>query len=738
MEQQELNILIEKANNGDTKSALALAKHFFDYKEAEGINNAGIWSDKIIKSEYRITDGVLAYLMLKTYYYINGKFVQAIFSAICGYDLNGLFYVSNMCDEIRQMVLDVLSQEKVMSQIQNEVYNGNSDAQYVMGRLYHEGWIVDKDYNKAYLLYEKAAQQGHDKAQFDLGMFCLGVIKEGYAYFVDYKEEQRFINYDLAYSMFLNSAKQGNVFAYLAMGHWKLSQWKEYSSHKKDILLWINKAKDREAPLASFLLYKEYNKSYSDFNLACDYWATAIGGNCPDALDEIGSSFLSREPLELKNIETAENYYDKIYKSGCHRQYFRHLWNLGCCFSKLKQFDKFLLWASRASECDRSQNYMLALIKLAKIYLYDYQKYDVEQDIKKSKEYCLKAINPGVEIQELNIDYVKSAKELLPLIELFEKAQVGDAEAQYRVANLYYLGENENIKKDTEIAKQWLLKSAQNGYIESYYELAKRLFFDEVEVETALEYCQKAAEKGHKDAQVFLPVIQNFVLANKGDATAQCHVGMYYEEGNEFIKQNLEKAESWYKKAMLNGNQNAAVLLSGVQMKQNNIQSEAQRKAMEKMKREIESMREESERNREAAEESLAEARRSREEAENTHRKELDKIREEAENARRDREAAERERKNAANDLRQAQQERENAERTEQETQRPKKIEVKISYRTGQFLPEYKRSYEEEMSEDLYNKLSMASIYEVRSFLKNRGELIYDDYCFDVDSVEIV
>jgi TPR repeat protein len=134
------------------------------------------------------------------------------------------------------------------------------------------------------------------------------------------------------------------------------------------------------------------------------------------------------------------------------------------------------------------------------------------------------------------------------------------------------------------------------------------VFLTEGDGKTAFEYCQKAAEKGHKKAQVLLPIIQNFVIASQGDATAQCYVGMYYEEGNEFIKQNLEKAESWYKKAMLNGNQNAAVLLSGVQMKLNNKESEAQRQAMERMKREMESMREESERNRDAAEKSLAEA----------------------------------------------------------------------------------------------------------------------------------
>ena len=738
MDQQELNILITQAKEGDIPSQLKLSALYYVGEDVEkSYEKCIFWTDTVLSGNCSLVQSFEAYYRSAFSYVLLGKCAEGILRGFKGYDICGLFYQQQLSDQLRNQFFRFI--DASLQQIKQGVDNGDPNAQYVMGRLYHEGWFVEKDYNKAYLLYEKAAQQGHDKAQFDLGMFCMGAIKEGYAYFVDYKEEQRFINYDLAYSMFLNSAKQGNVFAYLAMGHRNLWHWKEYSSHKKDILLWINKARDRKAPLASFLIYEEYKNSLSDFNLASDCLKEAIDRNCPDALDEIGYVFLRREPLELENIETAENYYDKIYESGCHRQYFRHIWSLSWCFLKLKQFEKFLLWATRASECDRSQNYMHALVELAKIYLYDYQKINIEQDIKKSKECCLKAINPGVEIHKFNIDYVKSAKELLPIIELFEKGQAGDAEAQYQVANLYYLGENEHFKRDKEVAKQWFLKSAQNGYIESYYELSKIVFLTEGDGKTAFEYCQKAAEKGHKKAQVLLPIIQNFVIASQGDATAQCYVGMYYEEGNEFIKQNLEKAESWYKKAMLNGNQNAAVLLSGVQMKLNNKESEAQRESMERMKREMESMREESERNRDAAEKSLAEARKSREDAENSHRQELEKIREEAEKVRRDREAAEREREDAANDLRQAQQERDAMVKNTISEKESKSLIVRINYTLiclGASEP-WKRHYTAEMSEDLYNKLSLASEYEIKCFLKNRGEDIRSNDSFYVDEIEI-
>jgi hypothetical protein len=190
---------------------------------------------------------------------------------------------------------------------------------------------------------------------------------------------------------------------------------------------------------------------------------------------------------------------------------------------------------------------------------------------------------------------------------------------------------------------------------------------------------------------------------------------------------------------MLNGNQNAAVLLSEVQMKLNNKESEAQRESMERMKREMESMREESERNRDAAEKSLAEARKSREDAENSHRQELEKIREEAEKVRRDREAAEREREDAANDLRQAQQERDAMVKNTISEKESKTLIVRINYTLiclGASEP-WKRHYTAEMSEDLYNKLSLASEYEIKCFLKNRGEDIRSNDSFYVDEIEI-
>ena len=52
---------------------------------------------------------------------------------------------------------------------------GNSDAQFALGWMLHNGEVVLQDYKEAVRWFRKAADQGHTKAQFALGlMYRLG------------------------------------------------------------------------------------------------------------------------------------------------------------------------------------------------------------------------------------------------------------------------------------------------------------------------------------------------------------------------------------------------------------------------------------------------------------------------------------------------------------------------------------------------------------------------------------
>ena len=60
--------------------------------------------------------------------------------------------------------------EKKAAELYERAANqGNEYAQYELGKMYEEGTGVKKDEKKAAELYEKAANQGNSKAQFQLG-----------------------------------------------------------------------------------------------------------------------------------------------------------------------------------------------------------------------------------------------------------------------------------------------------------------------------------------------------------------------------------------------------------------------------------------------------------------------------------------------------------------------------------------------------------------------------------------
>ena len=83
--------------------------------------------------------------------------------------------------------------------------NGDANSQFALGQIYHQGLGVEIDYNKARMLYLKAANQGHAKSQCNLGVIYangLGVQQ----------------NYTIAVKWFKLSAKQGNPDAKANLG----------------------------------------------------------------------------------------------------------------------------------------------------------------------------------------------------------------------------------------------------------------------------------------------------------------------------------------------------------------------------------------------------------------------------------------------------------------------------------------------------------------------------------------
>ncbi len=66
-----------------------------------------------------------------------------------------------------EIITPAVSQDKI-TQLQREANAGDPDAQYNLAYLYENGLGLPKDEEKALELYQKAADQGHSEAVYNL------------------------------------------------------------------------------------------------------------------------------------------------------------------------------------------------------------------------------------------------------------------------------------------------------------------------------------------------------------------------------------------------------------------------------------------------------------------------------------------------------------------------------------------------------------------------------------------
>ena len=107
---------------------------------------------------------------------------------------------------------------------------GDTDAQYYLGRMYHKGKDVIKNNEMAFLWFERAAEQGHAPSQFNLGLMYD-------------KGESTPVNYKQAYYWYKKAAEQGNPRAQYNLGSkyiFGLGVEKDYKKAK----FWYEKARD--------------------------------------------------------------------------------------------------------------------------------------------------------------------------------------------------------------------------------------------------------------------------------------------------------------------------------------------------------------------------------------------------------------------------------------------------------------------------------------------------------------
>jgi len=151
----------------------------------------------------------------------------------------------------------------------------------------------------------------------------------------------------------------------------------------------------------------------------------------------------------------------------------------------------------------------------------------------------------------------------MTLIELLRAANQGAPEAQYVIGLCYANGLG--VEADSSVAEKWFLKSAQEGFAASQYELSLLLQArDEHDLTEAIAWLRKAALRGFSVAQfLYAQYCESGVgmVANPADAFHFClmaaergfypaarKVASMLEQGIG-VAIDLEKAFHWYHRA---------------------------------------------------------------------------------------------------------------------------------------------------------------------------------------------
>ncbi len=186
--------------------------------------------------------------------------------------------------------------EQNLAQLKMAAESGDANAQYDLAWMYDTGGnnkILAKDTHKAAEWYEKAAIQGHAKAQAGLGMLYVNGdgMRKDYVKGVDWLQK---------------ASAQGNADAQLNLG-WLYRDGKGIPKDPAKALEWWQNAAERGFPHAQFTLGVMYNKGEGvprDVAKAVEYWQLAVMQGYPDAQFNLGSMYYFGEGVP-KDIDKA-------------------------------------------------------------------------------------------------------------------------------------------------------------------------------------------------------------------------------------------------------------------------------------------------------------------------------------------------------------------------------------------------------------------------------------------------
>ena len=418
--------------------------------------------------------------------------------------------------------------------IKSNAAKGDLDAQVILAMMYESGFIIPKDVKRATDLYAKAAELGHDGAQYRMGLFYFSGGGQG-------------ITQDIKRSMdfYTKAAEQGHKEAQIALAqHYKDNSFGDPDLEKAKH--WSQKAAsgggaEGYAELASLELkgswslnpetgLDTYVGDLQDFVRAEKNFIKAA--ELGDSNSQFGLCLIYRTGLGVvKNLKSAEKWCEKAALNatdGASHQ-------LGLVYEEQKNYTKAIYWY----EIDNQRGYQrkhVSQYNLARLY---YDGLGVKKDYEKALFYYQKAaeedgLKPPVDTKYyLGLMYkngLGTPKDLNQAIVWLKKAANDNhAKAQFELA-MIYLNDKDRTENFYE-AVTLLEMAARTGYVPAQFRLGK-LYADGKGI--AQDYGRAADWYARAAAQ------------NNPDA--QNNLGTLYYNGRG-VTQDYSQAAKWYEKA---------------------------------------------------------------------------------------------------------------------------------------------------------------------------------------------
>jgi TPR repeat protein/serine/threonine protein kinase len=310
----------------------------------------------------------------------------------------------------------IMYEQAVANRLLDDAGKGDPVWENFVGIAYQSGRGVIKDEAEAVKWYSKAAEQGFEEAQYNLG-FCyangIGISKD---------EAE-------AVKWYRKASDQGNAAAQCYLG-FCYANGNGVSKDNAEALKWYRKAADQEYYLAQCFL-----------------------GDC----------YANGNGISKDNAE-AVKWYTKAAEQGYKlAQFF-----LGDCYANGNGISKDEAEAVSWYRKSADQGYVHAQFSLSVCYL---NGKGVHKDAEESVRWCRKAAEQGLAIAQnnLGISYANGSgitKDQSEAVKWFRKAaNQGADNSQFMLGNCYWNGDG--VSKDLAEAVKWYRKSADQGFAEA-------------------------------------------------------------------------------------------------------------------------------------------------------------------------------------------------------------------------------------------------------------------------------